>query len=171
MNMSVTHLSNHEMTWTHEVRPESIMQTENICWRITEMTNSNEPGFGIGIPSPAFICEHCHNTIPGEAPGTAHRNHCPHCLWSLHVDLKIGDRRSGCRGPMEPIAVQVQNNGEWALIHRCRRCGLIRTNRIAGDDNAYLLLSMAMRPLARPPFPLDRIDELTTLRQETEGGH
>ena len=119
------------------------------------MTNANAPG--LESPSPAFICEHCRNTIPGEAPGTAHRNHCPQCLWSLHVDLKIGDRRSGCRGPMEPVAIHVQYNGEWSILHRCRRCGLIRANRIAGDDNEYLLLSLALRPLARPPFPLDRI--------------
>ena len=34
---------------------------------------------------------------------------------------------------------------------------MIRMNRIAGDDNEVLLVSMALRPLARPAFPLDRI--------------
>ena len=110
-----------------------------------------------GMPGTAFLCTHCDHTIPGTAPGTAHRNHCPHCLWSLHVDLKTGDRRSACRGPMEPIAVGIQGNGEWFILHRCQRCGMIRMNRIAGDDNDVLLVSMALRPLARPPFPLDRI--------------
>ena len=110
-----------------------------------------------GMSGTAFLCTHCDHTIPGTAPGTAHRNHCPHCLWSLHVDLKTGDRRSACRGPMEPIAVGIQANGEWSLLHRCQRCGLIRMNRIAGDDNEVLLVSMALRPLARPAFPLDRI--------------
>ena len=110
-----------------------------------------------GMPGPAFLCTHCHNTIPGSAPGTIHRNHCPHCLWSLHVDLKTGDRRSSCRGPMEPIAIGIQSNGEWSIVHRCTRCGMIRMNRIAGDDNEVLLVSMALRPLARPPFPLDKI--------------
>ena len=110
-----------------------------------------------GMPGPAFLCTHCHTTIPGSAPGTIHRNHCPHCLWSLHVDLKTGDRRSSCRGPMEPIAIGIQSNGEWSIVHRCTRCGMIRMNRIAGDDNEVLLVSMALRPLARPPFPLDKI--------------
>ena len=110
-----------------------------------------------GMAGPAFLCTHCNNTIPGSAPGTVHRNHCPHCLWSLHVDLKTGDRRSSCRGPMEPIAIGIQPNGEWSLVHRCTRCGMIRMNRIAGDDNEVLLISMALRPLARPPFPLDKI--------------
>ena len=56
---------------------------------------------------------------------------------------------------MEPIAVAPRRDGEWALVHRCGRCGLIRVNRIGGDDNPFLLLSMALRPLANPPFPLD----------------
>ncbi len=110
-----------------------------------------------GLSSLAFLCTHCGATIPGTAPGTAHRNHCPHCLWSLHVDLKTGDRRSACRGPMEPVAIGIQPNGEWSILHRCQRCGMIRMNRIAGDDNDVLLVSMALRPLARPPFPLERI--------------
>mgnify|MGYP003616767271 FL=1 len=110
-----------------------------------------------GLPGTAFLCTHCNRAIPGTAPGTAHRNHCPHCLWSLHVDLTAGDRRSACRGPMEPIAIGIRPDGEWSILHRCQRCGLIRTNRIAGDDNDVLLMSMALRPLARPPFPLERL--------------
>jgi hypothetical protein len=30
-------------------------------------------------------------------------------------------------------------------------------NRAAGDDNALILLRIAVRPLAQPPFPLERI--------------
>jgi hypothetical protein len=30
-------------------------------------------------------------------------------------------------------------------------------NRIAGDDNEPALLSLAAQPMARPPFPLDRL--------------
>ncbi len=108
-------------------------------------------------PDPAFVCEHCHQTVPGSAEGTQHRNHCPRCLWSLHVDLTPGDRRCGCKGPMEPIAVSVRRDGEWMLVHRCGRCTAIRTNRIAGDDNGLALMSLAVRPLAAPPFPLDRL--------------
>ncbi len=57
---------------------------------------------------------------------------------------------------MEPIAVWVRRGGEWAILHHCRRCGAIRFNRIAGDDNELALLSLAVRALAQPPFPLDR---------------
>jgi hypothetical protein len=45
-------------------------------------------------------------------------------------------------------------------VHRCRACGRLSSNRIAGDDNAALLLSLAVRPLSAPPFPLERLAAL-----------
>jgi hypothetical protein len=57
---------------------------------------------------------------------------------------------------MEPIAIWVRPDGEWALVHRCGTCHVVRVNRIAGDDNAHALMSLAARPIASPPFPLDR---------------
>ena len=104
-----------------------------------------------------FICEHCSIAVSSTANGTEHRNHCPHCLWSRHVDFRTGDRRCGCKGAMEPIAISVRRGGEWAIIHRCQTCAAVRSNRIAGDDNELALLSLAVRPLAQPPFPLDRL--------------
>ena len=58
---------------------------------------------------------------------------------------------------MEPITVWVRKSGEWAVIHRCTKCGALSSNRTASDDNPTLLMSVAVRPLARPPFPLDRL--------------
>ena len=110
-----------------------------------------------GMPEAAFACAHCGAPVSGTAPGTSHRNHCPRCLWSLHVDLRMGDCRLACRGEMEPVAVGTQPNGEWSIVHRCRRCGMVRMNRIAGDDGELPLVSLALRPLARPPFPLERL--------------
>lgn len=59
---------------------------------------------------------------------------------------------------MEPIGVWVRRGGEWALIHRCRECGALSSNRIAADDNELLLLSLAVRPLSNPPFPLEHLE-------------
>jgi RNHCP domain len=91
-----------------------------------------------------------------DAPGTRHRNHCPNCLWSRHLDATVpGDRGAGCGGSMEPLAICVRDDGEWALVHRCRGCAVMRLNRIAGDDNPLVLMRLAVRPLAQPPFPLE----------------
>jgi hypothetical protein len=58
---------------------------------------------------------------------------------------------------MDPVAVSVRRNGEWALVHRCVECGKLSVNRTAGDDVELILMSLAVRPLAAPPFPLDRL--------------
>ena len=49
------------------------------------------------------------------------------------------------------------------MIHRCRRCGRLSSNRVAADDNPMKLMSIAMKPLCLPPFPLERIEEMTAL--------
>ncbi len=63
---------------------------------------------------------------------------------------------------MEPIAVWVRPGGDWSLIHRCRKCGEIHSNRIAGDDNELALLLLAVRPISQPPFPLERLQSVGT---------
>lgn len=108
----------------------------------------------------SFRCVHCHEEVSTSAPGTQHRNHCPLCLWSRHVDDEPGDRASDCLASMEPIAITVRGDGEWVLIHRCNGCGVLHSNRTAGDDNPLLLLRIAVRPLAMPPFPLDRLSQI-----------
>jgi len=108
-------------------------------------------------PDQGFTCIRCRMTVSSHAHGTRHRNHCPHCLWSRHVDEEPGDRRCACRAPMAPIGIEVRADGEWAIIHRCTGCATLRTNRAAGDDHELALLALALRPLARPAFPLDII--------------
>lgn len=110
-----------------------------------------------------FTCRVCARTIVPQGAGSAHRNHCPNCLTSLHVDITPGDRQSDCGGIMDAIALWVRRNGESAVIHRCRRCGALSSNRVAADDNPMKLMSIALRPLCEPPFPIERIEELTRL--------
>ncbi len=105
-----------------------------------------------------FTCCRCGLAVTAENAGSRHRNHCPQCLTSLHVDERPGDRAAICRGAMEPISVWVRKGGEWAVIHRCHSCGELRSNRIAADDNPMLLLSLAVRPLSDPPFPLHQLE-------------
>ncbi|HZT66255.1 MAG TPA: RNHCP domain-containing protein [Acidimicrobiales bacterium] len=106
----------------------------------------------------SFRCRRCGLEVPLDAAGTAHRNHCPNCLWSRHLDQTTpGDRASDCGSAMEPIAICVRGDGEWVIVHRCAGCGALRLNRSAGDDNALVLVRLAVKPLATPPFPLERI--------------
>jgi len=102
----------------------------------------------------SFICTHCGEQILTESNvGTKNRNHCPFCLWSLHVDDQVaGDRKSVCKGEMEPIGLTFKKEGidkygkirqgELMLIHRCNKCGKININRIAGDDKQTQILEV-----------------------------
>lgn len=45
----------------------------------------------------------------------------------------------------------------------CKRCGSFSSNRIAADDNPMKLMSIAMRPISRPPFPIEKIEEMTKM--------
>ena len=124
-----------------------------------QIRHSNKRQFDTG----EFRCGNCKQIISHNAPGSGHRNHCPLCLWSRHVDVRPGDRASDCQGQMEPIAVWVKNDNEWSLVHRCKRCGETRTNRIAADDNEFVLMSLATKAVATPPFPLDRLGKGKTV--------
>jgi RNHCP domain len=109
----------------------------------------------------SFRCGNCRLDVSYRAPGTAHRNHCPNCLWSRHLDDdRPGDRAAECGSLMEPIAVTVRGDGEWVLVHRCGGCDELHLNRTAADDNPLILLRVAVRPLAQPPFPLEHIGRL-----------
>jgi len=114
----------------------------------------NQPNYRQAPCNDSFTCKNCGEYVLPEGAATKHRNHCPKCLVSLHVDVTPGDRANICQSPMDPISVWVRKNGEWAIIHRCRDCGGISSNRIAADDNPTLLMSIAVKPLAMPPFPL-----------------
>ncbi|HMM41044.1 MAG TPA: RNHCP domain-containing protein [Thermomicrobiales bacterium] len=93
--------------------------------------------------SEPFKCRNCRAFI-GEPPsGGRQRNHCPMCLYSLHVDLKTpGDRASDCRSLMEPIGVFYRPSLEQMVVHRCLGCGAVRYNRVAADDNPILLAEL-----------------------------
>ena len=95
-----------------------------------------------------FECQHCNKFINAKNfTGSLHRNHCPYCLYSMHVDDNIaGDRLSLCQSLMKPIALTFKQEGvdkyghlkqgELMLVHYCLNpdCQKININRIASDD-------------------------------------
>ena len=69
-------------------------------------------------PTPAtdtFTCKVCGQVCTPQNAGSDHRNHCPNCLSSLHVDEEPGDRASDCGGIMEPVAVWVRKGGDGRM--------------------------------------------------------
>ena len=113
--------------------------------RIPQKPKRRRPDFRQDPSQDVFTCRVCGWPVGPQAAGTQHRNHCPNCLASVHLDD-------------EPVAVWVRKGGEWAIIHRCRVCGVLHSNRVAADDDPTVLMSLAVKPLAMPPFPLERLN-------------
>ncbi|MCI6649871.1 MAG: RNHCP domain-containing protein [Lachnospiraceae bacterium] len=113
----------------------------------------------------SFTCRNCGWPIVSNGAGSNHRNHCPNCLCSLHVDETPGDRASNCGGIMEPIGVWVRSDGEWAIVHRCKHCGKLSSNRIAADDNPMKLMALAMKPVVSDFLDKDRLKEMLSSMQ------
>jgi hypothetical protein len=96
-----------------------------------------------GPADDSFTCGHCKRFVCSLPSGGHHRNHCPYCLYSRHVDAeRSGDRASPCGGMMAPIGAFQRPNGEHVLVHRCERCGFERFNRLGADDDFELTLSL-----------------------------
>lgn len=94
-----------------------------------------------------FTCKNCGSyvTTLHWFSGVIHRNHCPYCLHSRHLDLfKPGDRLSACRDIMVPVGLTLKqrkdkfsqySQGELMLVHHCKGCEGLSINRIAADDD------------------------------------
>ncbi|MEU6846006.1 RNHCP domain-containing protein [Streptomyces sp. NPDC046716] len=102
-----------------------------------------------------FACSWCGLTVSATAADGARRNLCPSCLHSRHVTDHVEGGPSDCHGRMSPISIAVLRTGDWMVIHRCVRCDELTSNPVCADDNQLLLMRMAVRPLAEPPFPLE----------------
>lgn len=89
-----------------------------------------------------FDCLHCGTRVHS----TGYTNHCPHCLWSRHVDIAPGDRAAQCRGAMEPVAA-LHERGETVVLQRCVRCGHTWRNRAAPGDDRAVILALFGRPV------------------------
>jgi Zn finger protein HypA/HybF involved in hydrogenase expression len=87
-----------------------------------------------------FACQQCGRLVQGDG----FTNHCPHCLWSKHVDVYPGDRAENCGGLMAPVALS-GNPPKARIMHRCETCGQEKWNRVSTQDSFEALLSLAER--------------------------
>lgn len=85
-----------------------------------------------------FVCIKCNLEIRGDG----YTNHCPQCLYSLHVDINPGDRKSTCGGIMEPIRVEKEGS-ETVLVHKCIKCNHVKRNKVNEKDNFDKVVEIA----------------------------
>lgn len=122
-----------------------------------------------------FRCVHCHGSVSSThlLSGVNHRNHCPYCLWSCHLDLfAAGDRLSACKASMRPIGLTLKQGrnkyqhvgdhtprGELMLIHECMECKTLSINRIAADDDSATVMVIFQESLLLDGQIHDRCQE------------
>ncbi len=89
-----------------------------------------------------FVCENCGKKV--SKLGYTSRDHCPHCLYSKHVDNMPGDREAECRGLLKPVQVELDSKKGYVIIYKCEKCGAIRKNKSAIDDDMDLLIQLTV---------------------------
>ncbi len=90
----------------------------------------------------AFTCINCNKEV--NPLGYSSRDHCPYCLYALHVDINPGDRASDCKGVLVPIDYE-KHKDTFKIIYKCKKCNAIRKNILANDDNYDQLLKLNMK--------------------------
>lgn len=92
-----------------------------------------------------FTCEVCGREVD-PLIYTA-RDHCPFCLSSKHVDINPGDRACTCHGILMPIEIEKGKKDTLKIVYRCNKCGSVKKNKCANDDNYDLILKiMSTKP-------------------------
>lgn len=90
-----------------------------------------------------FICDNCGENV--SKLGYTCRDHCPKCLHSKHLDINPGDRLEKCHGDLEPISAEISSKKGYIIIYKCKKCGKIRKNKAAEDDNMDLIIKLTSK--------------------------
>lgn len=81
----------------------------------------------------SFICINCNKEV--EKLKYTSRDHCNHCLYSIHVDIDPGDRLNKCRGKLIPFNVISSSKKGKVIEYKCSKCKAIVKNIVAEDDS------------------------------------
>lgn len=85
-----------------------------------------------------FECEVCGTKVEG----SGYTDHCPSCLWSKHLDIYPGDRKSSCGGLMEPIGLEIKGD-QQKILYRCKKCGYEHKVKASPNDDSESLLALS----------------------------
>lgn len=89
-----------------------------------------------------FICENCGKKVKKLLYSS--RDHCPHCLFSKHVDINPGDRMNSCKGLLRPVEIE-KFKDTFKIIYKCEKCNDIHKNIMAKDDNMNEIINLSIQ--------------------------
>lgn len=77
-----------------------------------------------------FTCARCGAKVAGRG----FTDHCPECLWGMHVDINPGDRLSQCHGLMRPISIAFDRKN-YIISYRCMKCAVVKRVIASPEDS------------------------------------
>lgn len=92
----------------------------------------------------SFTCGNCGKEV--EPLQYTARDHCPYCLYSIHVDINPGDRACECMGKLRPIGIK-QHRDSYKIVYECVKCGERKVNIMANDDDMGLIIQLSAKPV------------------------
>mgnify|MGYP000851927306 CR=1 FL=1 len=87
-----------------------------------------------------FICKNCNKKV--EKLKYTSRDHCNHCLHSIHIDITPGDRANKCQGMLVPINVIETSKKGQVILYRCNKCKNEVRNIVARDDDKDVIYNV-----------------------------
>lgn len=95
-------------------------------------------------------CGNCGSVFSLSIPNGKHRDHCPVCLYSVHIDNRPGDRNAWCGqgthdnwspSKLVPVGVTELQNVP-SIVYKCEKCGAVKINKYAPDDSQSLITKL-----------------------------
>lgn len=81
----------------------------------------------------SFTCIICNYSVP-PAQSTC-RDHCPKCLYSIHIDINPGDRSALCKGILRPTSWSLNKKKGYMIHYKCENCGNTKINKFLENDS------------------------------------
>lgn len=88
----------------------------------------------------AFTCINCGKEV--SPLGYTTRDHCPHCLYSIHIDIMPGDRANPCKGILKPIGIE-KFKDTYKIVYQCEKCHEEHKNIMANDDSLDEIINIS----------------------------
>jgi hypothetical protein len=85
-----------------------------------------------------FVCKNCEKFVEGNG----YTNHCPECLYSIHIDKNPGDRQEQCHGLMLPIDILTKGGNPKQIVHQCTICKILKRNIISPFDSGDTIINV-----------------------------
>ena len=71
-----------------------------------------------------------------------------HIVYTQSMLIKIREiDGEECHGDLEPVSLEIDGKKGYIIIFKCKKCGAIRKNKAAKDDNMDLIINLSSKQI------------------------